>query len=63
MPRPAPRVVNMIQLGRALTDPTLAPPVKALYVYNSNPAAVCPNQTLVLRGWRARTCSPSCTSR
>ena len=46
----APRVVNMIQLGRVLTDPTLAPPVKALYVYSSNPAAVCPNQALVLRG-------------
>ena len=25
MPRPS-RVINMIQLGRALTDPTLAPP-------------------------------------
>jgi anaerobic selenocysteine-containing dehydrogenase len=44
------RVVNMIQLGRALTDPALSPPVKALYVYSSNPAAVCPNQALVLRG-------------
>jgi anaerobic selenocysteine-containing dehydrogenase len=44
------RVINMIQLGRALTDPALAPPVKALYVYSSNPAAVCPNQELVLRG-------------
>ena len=50
LPRPAPRVINMIQLGRALTDPALAPPVKALYVYSSNPAAVCPNQSLVLRG-------------
>src|SRR5205814_9066964 len=50
LPRPAPRVVNMIQLGRALTDPALAPPVMALYVYSSNPAAVCPNQTLVLEG-------------
>ena len=49
MPAPT-RVVNMIQLGRALTDPALAPPVKALYVYSSNPAAVCPNQELVLRG-------------
>src|SRR5688572_28641829 len=49
MPRPS-RVINMIQLGRALTDPALAPPVKALYVYSSNPAAVCPNQELVLRG-------------
>src|SRR2546421_267976 len=53
LPRPAPRVVNMIQLGRALTDPALAPPVKALYVSSSNPAAVCPHQTLVLEG-RAR---------
>src|SRR5882672_4535500 len=50
MPAPRPRTINMIQLGRALTDPDLAPPVKALYVYSSNPAAVCPNQALVLRG-------------
>ena len=50
MPKRAPRVVNMIQLGRALTDPAMAPPVRALYVYNSNPAAVCPNQSLVLEG-------------
>src|SRR5438046_9855326 len=40
----------MIRLGRAPTDRALAPPVKALYVYSSNPAAVCPNQTLVLEG-------------
>jgi anaerobic selenocysteine-containing dehydrogenase len=50
MPTPPPRVINMIRLGRALTDPDMRPPVKALYVYSSNPAAVCPNQTLVLRG-------------
>ena len=50
MPAPAPRVINMIQLGRALTDPDLAPPVKALYVYNANPASIVPNQELVLRG-------------
>src|SRR5205823_14044456 len=50
MPTPRPRIINMIQLGRALTDPALAPPVKAHYVYSSNPAAVCPNQMLVLRG-------------
>src|SRR5438067_953514 len=52
MPTPRPRIINMIQLGRALTDPALAPPVKALYVYSSNPAAGCPNQMLVLRGIR-----------
>ncbi|HET7876127.1 MAG TPA: molybdopterin oxidoreductase family protein [Methylomirabilota bacterium] len=50
MPRPAPRAINMIRLGRALTDPDLAPPIKALYVYNSNPASVCPNQDRVLEG-------------
>jgi anaerobic selenocysteine-containing dehydrogenase len=48
--RPAPRVINMIHLGRVLTDLALAPPVRALYVYNSNPAAVCPQQSLVMRG-------------
>jgi anaerobic selenocysteine-containing dehydrogenase len=52
MPHPAPRVVNMIHLGRALADPELRPPVKALYVYNSNPASVCPNQELLLQGLR-----------
>jgi anaerobic selenocysteine-containing dehydrogenase len=50
LPPAAPRTINMIRLGRALTDPDLAPPIKALYVYNSNPAAVCPSQELVLRG-------------
>jgi anaerobic selenocysteine-containing dehydrogenase len=50
MPQPAPRIINMIQLGRALTDAALRPPVKALYVYNANPATVVPNQDLVLRG-------------
>jgi anaerobic selenocysteine-containing dehydrogenase len=46
--RPA-RVVNMVELGKALN--TLKdPPVQALYVYNSNPAAVCPNHNDVIRG-------------
>ncbi len=48
--RPAPRVINMIHLGRVLTDQALTPPVRALYVYNSNPAAVCPHQSLVMQG-------------
>ncbi|MGH7359080.1 MAG: molybdopterin-dependent oxidoreductase, partial [Candidatus Rokuibacteriota bacterium] len=50
LPSPAPRTVNMVRLGRTLTDPALRPPVMALYVYNSNPAAVCPNSSLVLEG-------------
>lgn len=45
----AARVVNMSQLGQALTSLD-DPPVKALFVYNSNPASVAPNQTAVLRG-------------
>ena len=47
---PGTRTINMVQLGRALTDPTLDPPVKALFVYNSNPAAVAPDQETVRRG-------------
>jgi molybdopterin guanine dinucleotide-containing S/N-oxide reductase-like protein len=44
-----PRTVNMVELGKALN--TLNdPPVKALFVYNSNPAAVCPNHNEVVRG-------------
>jgi molybdopterin guanine dinucleotide-containing S/N-oxide reductase-like protein len=46
--RPA-RIVNMVELGKVLR--TLDdPPVKALFVYNSNPAAVCPNHNEVVRG-------------
>ena len=46
--RPA-RTINMVELGQALN--TLQdPPVKALFVYNSNPAAVCPNHNDVVRG-------------
>ena len=46
--RPA-RKVNMVQLGTALNSLS-NPPVKALFVYNSNPAAVCPNHNAVIRG-------------
>jgi anaerobic selenocysteine-containing dehydrogenase len=45
------RVVNMSELGLALTSLN-DPPVKALVVYNSNPAAIAPNQNLVWRGLR-----------
>src|ERR1700734_453356 len=46
-----PRVVNMVELGKALN--TLSdPPLKALLVYSSNPAAVCPNHNEVVRGLR-----------
>ena len=43
------RTVNMVELGRALN--TLAnPPIEALFVYSSNPAAVCPQHNEVVRG-------------
>jgi len=46
--RPA-RTVNMVELGKALTELD-GPPVKALIVYNSNPASVCPDQHRVRHG-------------
>jgi anaerobic selenocysteine-containing dehydrogenase len=51
IPRPAPRTLNMSQLGDALTQVS-DPPVRALYVYNSNPASVAPEQAKVLEGLR-----------
>ena len=51
------RVVNMSRLGHALTQlgrgsEQDGPPVKALFVYNSNAAAVAPNQNAVFAGLR-----------
>ncbi len=45
----AARIVNMTELGKALTR-LEDPPVKAMLVYASNPAAIAPNQNLVLLG-------------
>jgi anaerobic selenocysteine-containing dehydrogenase len=50
---PPVRTINMIRLGEALTLPDAGvggPPVKAMVVYNSNPAAVAPDRNTVLRG-------------
>ena len=50
---PRTRTINMIRLGDALTLPDAGvggPPVKAMIVYNSNPAAVAPDRNAVLRG-------------
>jgi anaerobic selenocysteine-containing dehydrogenase len=46
------RTINMVQLAEALHGELGPPPVRALYVYNSNPAAVCPDQARVLAGLR-----------
>lgn len=45
------RLVNMSLLGHALNELD-APPVRALLVYNSNPAAIAPDQSTVLAGLR-----------
>lgn len=45
----APRLVNMNELGKALTE--LHPPIYSVFVYNSNPAVVAPEQSKVLHGF------------
>jgi anaerobic selenocysteine-containing dehydrogenase len=47
---PGTRTINMVQLAEALHGELPGPPVLALYVYNANPAAVCPDQSRVLSG-------------
>jgi anaerobic selenocysteine-containing dehydrogenase len=46
------RTINMSQVGAALTDAALDPPLKALVCWNSNPAAIAPDQEQVLAGLR-----------
>ncbi len=48
LPRPLPRSINMNQLGDALLKTDR--PIKVLFVYNSNPAQVAPDQTKVRQG-------------
>jgi anaerobic selenocysteine-containing dehydrogenase len=49
---PGTRVVNMNHLAEVLAGELPGPPVRALYVYNCNPAAVAPDQRKVLEGLR-----------
>jgi anaerobic selenocysteine-containing dehydrogenase len=44
-----PRTINHAALGEALTS--ARPPVKAVYVYNNNPVAVCPDSNKVIAGF------------
>jgi anaerobic selenocysteine-containing dehydrogenase len=44
-----PRTINMSCLGDALTK--AQPPVRAICVYNSNPAAIAPDQSKVIEGF------------
>jgi molybdopterin guanine dinucleotide-containing S/N-oxide reductase-like protein len=46
---PNPRTINMAAIGDALLQ--AQPPIRALYVYNSNPVAVAPDSCKVIRGF------------
>jgi len=45
-----PRTINMIQLGNALNDPDLSPPVKALFCWNADPANCVPDTIAARKG-------------
>jgi anaerobic selenocysteine-containing dehydrogenase len=48
---PGTRVLNQWRLGPALTgEMPLDPPIRSLFVYNSNPAVVAPEQDKLIRG-------------
>ena len=49
--KPTTREINMVKLGEVLLEER-NPPVKALYVYNCNPAAMLPDQNRVHEGLR-----------
>jgi anaerobic selenocysteine-containing dehydrogenase len=49
--RPGTRVVNNLQLGRALTgEMKLDPPIMGLYVYNTNPVSQAPETNTIVKG-------------
>jgi anaerobic selenocysteine-containing dehydrogenase len=47
---PGTRALNIVDVGRHLTDGALAPPLKALFIYNHNPLIVHPDQNRMRRG-------------
>jgi anaerobic selenocysteine-containing dehydrogenase len=51
--RPGTRVVNNLQLGRALVgDMKLDPPIMGLYIYNTNPVSQAPETNKIVQGLR-----------
>src|SRR5881296_3655358 len=44
------RTLNIIDVGRHLLDASLAPPIKAIFVYNHNPVVVHPDANRLRRG-------------
>ncbi len=49
MPTPTPRMINMSTIGADLLR--AQPPIKALFVYNSNPLAIAPQSAEVVSGF------------
>jgi anaerobic selenocysteine-containing dehydrogenase len=47
---PQTRTINIIDVGKLLLDESLAPPLKALFVYNHNPLIVHPDQNRLKQG-------------
>ncbi|MEO8006315.1 MAG: molybdopterin-dependent oxidoreductase [Betaproteobacteria bacterium] len=45
-----PRTINMIQLGMALNDTTMSPPIKALFCWSADPANCVPDTIATRRG-------------
>lgn len=48
--RPGTRVINLWQLGQALTVADMSPPIKALFVYNCNPVTQSAEQDKIVAG-------------
>lgn len=46
---PGTRTINIVDVGRHLLDPTLSPPIKAVFIYNHNPVIVHPDQNRMKR--------------
>jgi len=47
---PGTRTLNIVDVGAHLLDPALAPPIKAVFIYNHNPVIVHPDQNRMRRG-------------
>ncbi|MBP8307280.1 MAG: molybdopterin-dependent oxidoreductase [Burkholderiaceae bacterium] len=46
---PGTRTFNIVDVGRLLLDQTLAPPIKAVFIYNHNPVCTHPDQNRMRR--------------
>ena len=44
------RTLNIVDMGQHLTESTLTPPIKAVFIYNHNPVIVHPDQNRMKRG-------------